>query len=67
MTRHSSIELLLDTRAAAEIWIELHRTIREQKTRDANTVDGFEKDPLSESERDLYDALTQRFIGGLDQ
>ena len=67
MTLPTSIELFLETRAAADIWIELHRTIREQKSRDSNTVDGFDEDPLSSSERNLYDALTQRFIQGLDQ
>ena len=52
-------ELFLDTRAAADIWIELHKTIREQAA--TMDIDDPERDPLTFQERQLYDALTIRF------
>jgi hypothetical protein len=60
-----SLELFLETKPAADIWIELHRTIRE---RNSSCVpdDVLVPNPgLSESESRLYSLLTQRFIEGL--
>ncbi len=67
MAKYGNLELFIDTRAATDIWLGLHQTIREQKTRDTNTISGDEIDPLTFQERDLYDALTRRFTEGLSQ
>ena len=66
MTIYGIHELILETRSAADIWIELHRTIRESDfpvTRPEHPFDLM--DALKPSERELYDALTKRFIEGL--
>jgi hypothetical protein len=65
MMTYGNLELILDTRAAADIWIEMHKTIREAKGLNATSFDGFPPDPLSLSERQLYEALTERFNSGL--
>jgi len=66
--RHQDMskELLIDTRAAVDVWIELHKTIREAKERE--DMDGvIPPDVLTYQERQLYDALTQRLNNGLGQ
>lgn len=72
MTQYGNIELFIDTRAAADIWIELHKTIRESEKL-PKWVHPLEQepgpsteDPLSVDERQLYNALTRRFIEGLN-
>lgn len=73
MTHMKSLELFLDTRAAADIWIELHKTIRESEKL-PKWIHPLEpepgpstEDPLSVDERQLYNALTRRFTGGLQK
>lgn len=67
MNQYGNLELFLNTREAADLWLAMHQSIREQKARDANTnlTDGI--DPLTQEERSLYDALTSRFTEGLQR
>ena len=52
------IELFLKTREATDIWLALHTTLKSR-------VD--EEPTLTESERKLYDLLTERMIQGLQK
>ena len=67
MITYGNLGLFIDTRAATDLWLAMHQTIREQKNRDTNTISGDEIDPLTLQERALYDALTRRFTEGLAQ